>query len=311
MIDNVEIKNLESLENPTPDNVILRVRNLHKSFGDLDVLQGVNTDIEKGDVVAIIGPSGCGKSTFLRCLNLLETPTAGEILFHDDYIFKNERVYIKRQMDDLLALKKIKQFDETAQAKYNELKALYEDLKKTEAAIEKTTMQSLNLHRQKIGMVFQQFNLFPHLTVTENITLAPIKLKHMPKEDAEALAMELLEKVGLADKATSYPSTLSGGQKQRIAIVRALAMQPEIMLFDEPTSALDPEMVGEVLNVMTELAKGGMTMVVVTHEMGFAKEVANRVIFMSDGVIKEENNPKEFFANPKDERLKDFLSKVL
>lgn len=311
MIDNAEIKNLESLETPTPDNVILRVRNLHKSFGDLDVLQGVNTDIEKGDVVAIIGPSGCGKSTFLRCLNLLETPTAGEILFHNDYIFKNERVYIKRQMDDLLALKKIKQFDETAQAKYNELKAQYEDLKKTEAAIEKTTMQSLNLHRQKIGMVFQQFNLFPHLTVTENITLAPIKLKHMPKEDAEALAMELLEKVGLADKATSYPSTLSGGQKQRIAIVRALAMQPEIMLFDEPTSALDPEMVGEVLNVMTELAKGGMTMVVVTHEMGFAKEVANRVIFMSDGVIKEENNPQEFFANPKDERLKDFLSKVL
>ena len=293
------------------DNAILKVKNLHKSFGNLDVLQGVSSTINKGDVVAIIGPSGCGKSTFLRCLNLLETPTAGEIRLHDEYVFKNERVYIKRQMDALLALKKSKQFDQAAQETYNALKAQYDELQKTEAAIEKQTSANINLHRQKIGMVFQQFNLFPHLTVLENITLAPVQLKKSSKEEAETLAMELLEKVGLADKANAYPSTLSGGQKQRIAIVRALAMNPEIMLFDEPTSALDPEMVGEVLNVMTELAKNGMTMVVVTHEMGFAKEVANRVIFMSDGVIKEENTPKEFFANPKDERLKDFLSKVL
>ena len=180
-----------------------------------------------------------------------------------------------------------------------------------EKEIEKVTAKSINVHRQKVGMVFQQFNLFPHLTILKNITLAPIKLKKVPKETAEAKAMELLKKVGLEDKANAYPSTLSGGQKQRIAIVRALAMEPELLLFDEPTSALDPEMVGEVLKVMTELAKEGMTMVVVTHEMGFAKEVANRVIFIDEGVIKEENSPKEFFTAPKNERLKDFLSKVL
>lgn len=313
ILETDDVISLDSLkqENAVTDNTILKVKNLHKSFGDLDVLQGVSTTINKGDVLAIIGPSGCGKSTFLRCLNLLETPTAGEILFHDEYVFKNERVYLKRQMDELLALKKSKQFDQAAQEKYNALKAQYDELQKTEATIEKQTSANINLHRQKVGMVFQQFNLFPHLSVLDNITLAPIRLKKSSKEDAEKLAMELLEKVGLADKANVYPSTLSGGQKQRIAIVRALAMNPEIMLFDEPTSALDPEMVGEVLNVMTELAKGGMTMVVVTHEMGFAREVANRVMFMSDGVIKEENNPKDFFENPQDERLKDFLSKVL
>ena len=292
-------------------NPLLQVKNLHKSFGKLHVLQGVNADIYKGDVVAIIGPSGCGKSTFLRCLNFLEMPTAGEISFNDELIYKNERVYLKRQMKALLALKKEKKYDETAQAQYDELNEKYTALRKDEKALEKVLLKNINTHRQKIGMVFQQFNLFPHLTVLKNITLAPVKLKKMTEEEANEKAMALLKKIGLEDKANVYPATLSGGQKQRIAIVRALAMEPEVMLFDEPTSALDPEMVGEVLKVMTELAKDGMTMVVVTHEMGFAKEVANRVIFMNEGVIKEENSPEEFFSNPKDERLKDFLSKVL
>ena len=290
---------------------LLQVKNLHKSFGKLNVLQGVNASIYKGDVVAIIGPSGCGKSTFLRCLNFLEMPTAGEILFENEYVYKNERVYLKRKMKELLALKKQKLFDENAQAKYAELETEYNALREEEKAIEKDLQKNINLYRQNIGMVFQQFNLFPHLTVLKNITLAPMKLKKMSEEDAQAKAIELLKKVGLEDKANAYPATLSGGQKQRIAIVRALAMEPQLLLFDEPTSALDPEMVGEVLKVMTELARDGMTMAVVTHEMGFAKEVANRVIFMNDGVIKEENSPKEFFANPKDERLKEFLSKVL
>ena len=290
---------------------LLQVKNLHKSFGKLNVLQGVNASIYKGDVVAIIGPSGCGKSTFLRCLNFLEMPTAGEILFENEYVYKNERVYLKRKMKELVALKKQKLFDESAQAKYDELETEYNALREEEKAIEKDLQKNINLYRQKIGMVFQQFNLFPHLTVLKNITLAPVKLKKISEEDAQAKAIELLKKVGLEDKANAYPATLSGGQKQRIAIVRALAMEPQLLLFDEPTSALDPEMVGEVLKVMTELARDGMTMAVVTHEMGFAKEVANRVIFMNDGVIKEENSPKEFFANPKDERLKEFLSKVL
>ena len=288
---------------------IIEVKNLHKKFGDLEVLKGVDLNIYKGDVVAIIGPSGCGKSTFLRCLNLLEQPNAGEILLNNEYVFKNNRVYLKRQLKAMKqAQKQGGDFDETA---YNTLKAEYEALRETEKAIEKTVSKQINNHRQKIGMVFQQFNLFPHLTVLKNITLAPVKLKKMTEEEANAKAMELLKKIGLEDKADVYPATLSGGQKQRIAIVRALAMEPEVMLFDEPTSALDPEMVGEVLKVMTELAQDGMTMVVVTHEMGFAKEVANRVIFMNEGVIKEENNPKDFFENPQDERLKDFLSKVL
>ena len=298
----------ETVEKKKP---IISVKKLHKSFGKLDVLNGINIDIHKGDVVAVIGPSGCGKSTFLRCLNLLEMPSAGEILLNDEYLFKNERVYLKRQMKALLALKKSHQFNEEAEEKYQNLKTQYEDLRKAEKQIEKVAAKNVNLLRQKIGMVFQQFNLFPHLTVLKNITLAPVKLKKIPQEEANAKAMELLKKVGLEDKANAYPSTLSGGQKQRIAIVRALAMEPDVMLFDEPTSALDPEMVGEVLKVMTELAQNGMTMVVVTHEMGFAKEVANRVIFISEGVIREENAPEEFFENPKDERLQDFLAKVL
>ncbi len=296
-VNTVNDKDLLKKEN----DALLSVKNLYKKFGTLEVLKGVNLDINQGDVVAVIGPSGCGKSTLLRCLNLLETPSAGEILLDGEYIFKNERVYLKRQLN---VLKK-------SSEEYKQVENEYFELRKKEKAIDKVVAKSINRHRQKIGMVFQQFNLFPNLTVLKNITLAPMKLKGIPEEEAKENALNLLTKVGLQDKADAYPSTLSGGQKQRIAIVRALAMDPDVMLFDEPTSALDPEMVGEVLKVMTELAKDGMTMVVVTHEMGFAREVANRVIFMNEGVIKEENTPEEFFTNPKDERLKEFLSKVL
>ena len=240
---------------------MIDVKNLCKSFGDHEVLKGVNEHIEKGEKVVIIGPSGSGKSTFLRCLNLLEEPTSGDIIFEGQNITCRET--------------------------------------------------DINLIRRKMGMVFQQFNLFPHLTVRENIKLAPVKLKIMTDEEADKRAMQLLERVGLPDKADSYPIQLSGGQQQRIAIARALAMNPDVMLFDEPTSALDPEMVGEVLEIMKELADEGMTMVVVTHEMGFAREVGTRVLFMDGGNIVEQNEPKEFFANPKHPRLKDFLSKVL
>ena len=245
----------------TDNNILIKVENLQKSFGEIDVLKGINTEIKKGEVVVIIGPSGSGKSTFLRTLNLLEMPTGGKIFF--------EGVDITDPNTDI------------------------------------------NLHRQKMGMVFQQFNLFPHMTILKNMTIAPMKLLKKSKADAEADALELLKKVGLADRADSYPSQLSGGQKQRVAIVRALAMNPDVMLFDEPTSALDPEMVGEVLAVMKELAASGMTMAVVTHEMGFAKEVADRVLFIDEGIIMEEGTPKELFENPKSPRLKDFLSKVL
>ena len=245
----------------TTDNTIIKVTGLKKSFGELDVLKGVDTEIKKGEVVVVIGPSGSGKSTFLRCLNRLEEPTGGVIEF-DGVNITDKKV-------------------------------------------------NINKHREKMGMVFQQFNLFNNHTILKNITLAPVKLGKMKKDEANQRAMELLERVGLAEKANAYPSQLSGGQKQRVAIVRALAMNPEVMLFDEPTSALDPEMVGEVLEVMKELAQSGMTMVVVTHEMGFAKEVASRVVFIDEGVIKEENNPRDFFDNPQDPRLKEFLSKVL
>ena len=240
---------------------MIDVKNLHKSFGNHEVLKGVNEHIEKGEKVVVIGPSGSGKSTFLRCLNLLEEPTGGEI------IFEGQNITAKNT--------------------------------------------DINLVRRRMGMVFQQFNLFPHLTVRENIKLAPVKLKVMTDEEADKRALELLARVGLPDKADSYPAQLSGGQQQRIAIARALAMNPDVMLFDEPTSALDPEMVGEVLEIMKELADDGMTMVVVTHEMGFAREVATRVLFMDGGNIVEQNEPKEFFANPQHPRLKDFLSKVL
>lgn len=240
---------------------MIKVNNLQKDFRNIQVLKGITTEIHKGDVLCVIGPSGSGKSTFLRCLNILEKPTGGSILFDGtDLTDKNT---------------------------------------------------DLNLHRQKMGMVFQQFNLFPHMTILKNMTCAPVLLKKMTQAQAEAKAMELLGRVGLADRANAYPGQLSGGQKQRVAIVRALCMEPEVMLFDEPTSALDPEMVGEVLDVMKSLAKQGMTMVVVTHEMGFAREVSNRVIFLDDGVIAEEGSPNEIFNNPKSERLQSFLAKVL
>ena len=250
-------------------DVLIQVTKLQKHFkgtqqsqdDKIRALDGVSAQIHRGEVVVVIGPSGSGKSTFLRCLNLLELPTGGQILFDGaDITDKN---------------------------------------------------CNINLHRQKMGMVFQHFNLFPHMTILKNMTIAPMQLLHKSKEDAEKTALELLSRVGLADRANAYPSQLSGGQKQRVAIVRALAMQPEVMLFDEPTSALDPEMVGEVLEVMKELANSGMTMVVVTHEMGFAREVADRVLFMADGKLIEEGTPEEIFSHPKSPRLQDFLAKVL
>ena len=297
------------------NNPVIKVKDLCKQFGKNKVLKGINLDIYKGDVIAIIGPSGCGKSTFLRCLNLLEEPSAGEILFEDTVVFNLYSLYTKEKLEEIKdQIKQLKKEGQDCTAKQEEYKAVHEEYKKlhtVEKLITKQTHKEINTHREKVGMVFQQFNLFANLNVMDNITLAPTKLKNIPKEQAEARALELLDKVGLKDRAHEYPSALSGGMKQRVAIVRALAMDPTVILFDEPTSALDPEMVGEVLNVMTDLAKEGMTMVVVTHEMGFAREVANRVIFIDEGVIKEEAEPQEFFSNPKNERLKEFLSKVL
>lgn len=240
---------------------MIKIKNLHKNYGDLEVLKGVNAEVHKGDIIAIIGPSGSGKSTFLRCINLLEEPTNGNIFINDMDITNSET--------------------------------------------------DINKIREKVGMVFQHFNLFPHKTVMENLTLAPMMLKNLSKENAEQKALILLEKVGLKEKANSYPNQLSGGQKQRIAIARALAMEPEVMLFDEPTSALDPEMIKEVLDVMRALAKEGMTMLIVTHEMGFAKNVANRIFFMDKGDILEDTTPEELFNNPKSDRTKEFLTKVL
>ena len=245
------------------EDKLIKVSNLCKYYynGNLKAVDDVSYSIEKGDVIVVIGPSGSGKSTFLRCLNLLEIPTSGEVIFDGTDITKD-----KKNIDE---------------------------------------------HRRKMGMVFQHFNLFPHKTVLQNMTLAPMKVKKMPKEEAEAKAMQLLERVGLADRADTYPIQLSGGQKQRVAIVRALMMEPQVMLFDEPTSALDPEMVGEVLEVIRELAESGMTMVIVTHEMGFAREVGKRVVFMADGKIVEEGTPDQIFGNPQSPRLQDFLRKVL
>ena len=256
-------------------NRLIQVKDLKKHYnkGTIKALDGVSVDINRGDVMVVIGPSGSGKSTFLRSLNLMEEPTGGEIIFDGVDITK----------------KKIK----------------------AEDGSNKMVKLNIDQHRQKMGMVFQHFNLFPHMTILENMTLAPIQVKGMNKAEAEEKALALLDRVGLKDRAGAYPIQLSGGQKQRIAIVRALAMEPEVMLFDEPTSALDPEMVGEVLEVMKELARGGMTMVVVTHEMGFAREVGNRVLFMDEGRIVEEGTPTDIFDSPKHPRLQDFLSKVL
>lgn len=245
----------------TTNETLIKVESLEKSFGNIEVLKGIDIEINKGEVVCIIGPSGSGKSTFLRTLNLLENPTGGSIFF--------------------------------------------EGVNITDPKI------NINIHRQKMGMVFQQFNLFPHMTVLQNLTIAPIQLLKISKAEAESQAMELLKRIGLEEKASAYPSQLSGGQKQRVAIVRALAMKPEVMLFDEPTSALDPEMVGEVLEVMKALANEGMTMAVVTHEMGFAREVADRVLFIDQGIIMEQGKPQDIFTNPQSPRLKDFLSKVI
>ncbi len=307
---------------------MIDVKNIYKKFGSLEVLKGVSCKIEKGEKIVIVGPSGSGKSTFLRCMNLLETPTYGEVWLEgelltpiDPYLHFDVIRKSKTYAAMLAAAKAAEpSADETAldAAVIAEIKAK-DLLKKREgkeykqaiSALYKENHQDINKARMKMGMVFQHFNLFPHLTVLQNMTLAPVKLKKVPPEEAKEKALALLKRVGLEDKADVYPATLSGGQKQRIAIVRALAMEPDVMLFDEPTSALDPEMVGEVLNVMVDLAKEGMTMIVVTHEMGFAREVATKVLFMDDGVIKEASNPKEFFENPKDERLKEFLSKVL
>ena len=276
---------------PTNGDVLIEVKHLAKSFGDHEVLKDISLEVHKGEVISIIGPSGCGKSTFLRSLNLLEKPTSGTILF--------EGTELTALSNDGIILKK--------------LKALRKPKDGSDGTPGNDSQQDVNIDlvRRRIGMVFQSFNLFPHTTVKENIMLAPVKLKIMTEEEASAKADELLERIGLLDKADQYPSRISGGQQQRVAIVRALAMNPDVMLFDEPTSALDPEMVGEVLSLIKDLAFSGMTMVVVTHEMGFAREISDRVLFFNDGVIAEENTPEELFGNPQNERLKDFLSKIL
>lgn len=282
---------------------MIKVTNLKKNFGSLNVLAGINYEVKKGQVVSIIGPSGSGKSTFLRCLNLTEIPTSGEIEFNGNVIFSNTSFDMKKELD--------KNKSQKNNPDYQELLKKYKQTKKHEKKELKKLDKNINTHRQNIGMVFQHFNVFPNLTVKENITLAPVVLKKMTQEEASKKALELLQKVGLEDKINEYPKKLSGGQKQRLAIVRALAMDPEVMLFDEPTSALDPEMVKEVLEVIKQIAETGMTVVIVTHEMGFAKSISDRVLFMDEGVIMEEGTPEEVFDNPKSERLINFLGKVL
>lgn len=308
---------------------MINVKNIYKYFGNLQVLKGVSTEINKGEKIVIIGASGSGKSTLLRCMNLLEKPTYGEVwmddylltpvdpYLHPEIIEKSDtyqkllpeyQVLYPRLSNEEIASKLIKDIKE--KDLLNE-KNEGKEYKKLMKKYFKEHHQNINLARQKMGMCFQQFNLFNNYTILENLILAPVELKLMSKEEATSKALKLLERIGLLDKKDEYPNKLSGGQKQRIAIIRSLCMDPEVMLFDEPTSALDPEMVKEVLQLMKDLADEGMTMVVVTHEMGFAKEIANRVIFMDGGVICEEGTPEEIFNNPKTERLKTFLSKVL
>jgi len=297
---------------------VISVKNVHKKFGELSVLNGIDCEVSAGEKIAIIGPSGSGKSTLLRCMNLLEVPTCGEVWADNKLISKidpylhPEMIKVSKTYNSLVAggldsdaaLKKIVS---------GRLLRKHEGKKFKRAVKEYVDLVGLdiNLARRRVGMVFQHFNLFNNKTVLQNLTMVPVELKIKTKEEAEARAMEMLERIGLADKRDEYPSKLSGGQKQRVAIVRSLCMDPDVILFDEPTSALDPEMVGEVLDLMKELADEGMTMVIVTHEMGFAREVANRVIFLDNGVIAEEGTPEEIFENPKTERLKVFLSKVL
>ena len=281
---------------------MIKVTNIKKNFGDLQVLKGIDYEIEKGQVISIIGPSGSGKSTFLRCLNLIEQPTSGVIEYNKEVIFNKTYKDLKNQLNKI---------EDKKSKVYKEQFKNYKQVRKLEKKEIKKFDKNINIHRQKMGMVFQHFNVFPNLTVLENITLAPIQCKNISKAEAEQIAFDLLKKVGLEDKANEYPKKLSGGQKQRLAIIRALAMNPEVMLFDEPTSALDPEMVKEVLDVIKYVTETGMTVVIVTHEMGFAKSISDKVLFMDGGNIIEEGTPEEIFDNPKNPRLISFLSKVL
>ena len=289
---------------------MIKATNLHKSFGQIHVLKGINEEIKEGEVVSIIGPSGSGKSTFLRCLNLLETPNEGIIEFNNEVVYIREAYGVKTELEDLKKQKN-DYTKEEYKKKFKELKKEYFNKLFVDYKRKKKFNKEINVYRQKIGMVFQHFNVFNNLSVLKNITLSPMLINKLSSEEAEKKAYELLEMVGLKEKANEFPRKLSGGQKQRLAIIRALAMEPKVMLFDEPTSALDPEMVKGVLEVIKSVAQSGMTVVIVTHEMGFAREISDRILFMDEGKIIESGTPEEIFDHPKQERTKEFLSKVL